>query len=87
MGGLLDRLADWVRPSEDAYDVEEYVLARVEPDPENRLEVFDEPVEPATVEADAELSPGVYLLQEVKASGMAGEVVWETELGGGEAGE
>lgn len=82
MGGLLDRLAEWARPSEDSYEVDEYVLARVEPDPENRLEVFDDPVEPAAVEADAELSPGVYLLQEVKTSGMAGEVVWEEELGG-----
>lgn len=87
MAGLLDRLSEWARQPEESYEVDEYVLSRVEPDPENRLRVYDDPVDPDDVAADVELSPGVYLLQEIKTSGMAGEVLWEEELGGADASE
>lgn len=80
--GLLERLLAWARsPNEEDYEVQEYVLSRREPEPENRLLVFDEPVSPSEARAEADLEPGVYLLQEIKTSGLAGEVVWEETLG------
>lgn len=79
--GLLDRLTSWMEPSEDeTYEVREYVLSRREPDPQNRLRVFEEPIGPEEVELD-DLEAGVYLLQEIKPTGMAGAVVWEEALG------
>lgn len=83
MGRLIERLQEWVQPSETgAVEVAEYVLSRREPDPMNRLRVYDEPVAPEEVADDADLPVGVYLLQEIKASGMAGDVVWEETLEG-----
>lgn len=79
--GLLDWLRSWVSPSDEvSYEVAEYVLSRREPDPANRLRVYDDAVTPTDVDMD-DLPGGVYLLQEVKPSGMAGEVVWEEPLG------
>lgn len=65
---------------EEDYEVAEYVLERREPDPNPRVATYDEPVEPEGVESEGDLPSGEYLLQEVKASGMAGDVVWRTEL-------
>lgn len=65
---------------DDDYEVEEYVLERREPDTEHRVRAYDERVSPEEVAADGDLPSGVYLLQEVKTSGMAGDVVWTEEL-------
>lgn len=65
---------------DDDYEVDEYVLERREPDPEHRVRSYDERVSPREVASDADLPGGVYLLQEIKASGMAGDVVWTEEL-------
>lgn len=84
MAGLFERLKAWMRPSEAGSDeIAEYALSRREPDPESRLRVYAEPVDPEEVAAEAALPPGVYLLQEVKVTGMAGDVVWEEAIGEG----
>lgn len=81
MAGLIERVKAWVRPSEAGSDeIAEYALSRREPDPESRLRVYAEPVDPEEVAAEVALPPGVYLLHEIKASGMAGAVVWEERL-------
>lgn len=81
MAGMLDKLRSYLDTgTNDEYEVAEYVLERREPDPEPRAETFDDPVTPDDVTAEADLPSGEYLLQEIKASGMAGDVVWEAEL-------
>lgn len=78
--GVLRSVKEWVSSSDDDYEVEEYVLSRREPDPENRIRVYDSPTDGDAVESDESLPPGTYILQEVKPSGMAGDVVWEEEI-------
>lgn len=78
--GVIRKLKGWLKPPEEDYEVEEYVLSRREPNPENRIKVYDSPTDSEAVEADESLPPGIYILQEIKSNGMAGEVVWEEEL-------
>lgn len=80
-GGVLSAIRQWLSSTNDEYEVEEYVLSRRNPDPENRIEVYDSPTDSDEIEADESLPAGTYILQEVKPSGMAGDVVWEEELG------
>lgn len=81
MAGILDTIRDYLAEDrDDDYEVDEYVLERREPDPESRVATYDEHVSPEEVEAQGGLPSGEYLLQEVKASGMAGDVVWEEDL-------
>ncbi|MFB6161470.1 MAG: hypothetical protein ABEJ61_09895 [Haloferacaceae archaeon] len=86
MAGILSQLRELVTsdPVDEGYEVDVYVLERRTPDPEPRVASYDEPVTPVQVRERDELPPGTYLLQEVKSSGMAGEVVWEEELSGEE---
>lgn len=77
---LLDKLADMLGSGEEEYEVDEYVLERREPDPNPRVKTYDELVSPDDVEDDGGLQSGIYLLQEIKTTGTAGEVVWEEEL-------
>ena len=79
-GGVLGSLREWMTSTDDDYEVAEYVLTRREPDPENRIEVYDSPPSSEAIEAEESLPAGTYILQEVKPSGMAGDVVWEEEL-------
>lgn len=80
--GVIEFLKEWIQPSvTEDYEVEEYVLSRRNPDPENRIAVYDEPKSPDDIGEDRSLSPGTYILQEIKTNGMAGDVVWETTLG------
>ena len=78
--GVIESIREWLQPPDDEHAVEEYVLSRSEPDPENRIRVYDSPADPTEVQADASLPAGTYILQEVKPSGMAGDIVWEEEL-------
>lgn len=80
MTSLLDKLADLFGSDDEGYEVEEYVLERREPDPNPRVKTYDERVSPSDVEDDDGLPSGTYLLQEIKTTGTAGEVVWEEEL-------
>lgn len=80
MASIVETLREYLGGGEDDYEVAEYVLERREPDPEHRVRSYDEQVSPEEVASDPELGSGVYLLQEIKASGMAGEVVWTEEL-------
>lgn len=81
--GVFQTIREWIGSPDEEYEVESYVLTRREPDPENRIREYDSPVESGTIEADESLPPGTYILQEIKPSGMAGDVVWEEELGEG----
>lgn len=89
MASIVDTIRDFLRTDrpDDDYEVDEYVLERKEPDSEHRVRSYDEPVSPEEVAADDDLPDGVYLLQEIKASGMAGDVVWTEELSTGTATE
>lgn len=80
VGDVISSIEEWMASTEDDYEVEEYVLTRREPDPENRVRVYDSPADSDEVEANGSLPPGTYILQEVKPSGMAGQVVWEEEI-------
>lgn len=84
MASIIDRVRDYLR-SDDEYEVDEYVLERRTPDANPRVRVFDTPVTPGDVRTEVrrsgeELPSGTYLLQEIKHSGMAGDVVWTEEL-------
>lgn len=79
-GGVISFLREWLTSTDEDYEVEEYVLSRRNPDPENRIRVYDSPMASEEVEADESLPAGTYILQEVKPSGMAGDVVWEEEI-------
>ena len=80
--GLLGRLRSWFQPTADEdYEVEEYALSRREPDPEHRIRTYEQPVTAGDVGSQKNLPPGIYLLQEVKASGLAGRVLWEEAIG------
>lgn len=78
--GVIESIKDWLQPPDDEYAVQEYVLSRSEPDPENRIRIYDSPTDPGEVQADESLPAGTYILQEVKSSGMAGDIVWEEEI-------
>ena len=78
--GVIQTIKEWIGSPADEYEVEEYVLSRREPDPENRIREYDSPIDSETIEAEESLPAGTYILQEVKPSGMAGDVVWEKEL-------
>lgn len=89
MASLIDRLREYVSSEvtdrEEEYEVDEYVLERVEPDPNPRIRTYDAPVEPDEVasgdaQSDDALPSGTYQLQEIKTSGMAGDVLWKVEL-------
>lgn len=81
MASFIDSLRALVTGEEEKdYEVKEYVLERREPDPEPRVTTYDEVVTPDDVVADGKLPSGKYLLQEIKTSGMAGDVVWEEDL-------
>jgi hypothetical protein len=83
MASIIDRLRSYLESelsSDDDYEVDEYVLERREPDPEARVRTYDEPVSAQPITTEEELPSGTYLLQEIKPSGMAGEVVWTEEL-------
>ena len=85
MAGILDTLRSYLEDGRSGdYEVDEYVLERREPDPEPRVATYDDHVSPEDVEAEGGLPSGTYLLQEVKTSGMAGEVMWEDDLEFGE---
>lgn len=78
---LIDTIRGFLDEGEpEEYEVAEYVLERREPDPNPRVTTYDEYVDPADVEAEGDRPSGKYLLQEIKESGMAGDVVWEEEL-------
>lgn len=78
---LMDTIRAFLEEGEpEDYEVAEYVLERRDPDPNPRVTTYDEPVEPEEVEEEDDLPSGEYLLQEVKESGMAGDVVWHEEL-------
>ena len=83
VAGVFQTVKEWLGSQENDYEVDEYVLTRREPDPENRIFEYDSPVDSETIEAEESLPPGTYILQEIKPSGMAGDVVWEEELGEG----
>jgi hypothetical protein len=83
--GLLDQIMGFFSEPEVEADVDHYVLERSEPEPDPRVEEFDEEVSPEEVQEMEEFSKGKtisgeYLLQEVLTTGSAGEVVWEAEL-------
>lgn len=83
--GLLDSLMDIFSEPEIDADVDYYVLERVEPEPDPRIEEFDEIVSPEEVQALDEFSKGrqisgLYILQEILETGSAGDVEWEAEL-------
>lgn len=84
MASIIDTLREYVRSgvtaSEEEYEVDEYVLERRDPDPEPRVRTYADPVTAQDVVDRERLPSGVYLLQEIKASGMAGDVVWREEL-------
>jgi hypothetical protein len=78
---LIDTIREFLEDGEpEEYEVAEYVLERREPDPNPRVITYEELVEPGEVEAEHDLTSGEYLLQEIKESGMAGDVVWREEL-------
>lgn len=83
--GLLDSIMDFFSEPEIDAEVDYYVLERVEPEPDPRIEEFDGEVSPEEVAALEEFSKGrkisgTYLLQEILETGSAGDVVWEEEL-------
>lgn len=84
MPSIIGRLREYVRSEVGASDeeqaIDEYVLERRDPDPNPRVRTYDHPITPDDVVTDSELQPGTYLLQEIKESGMAGDVVWTEEI-------
>lgn len=84
MASIIDRLREYVRSevraSEEEQAIDEYVLERRDPDPNPRVRTYDHPISPDEVASESELQPGTYLLQEIKESGMAGDVVWTEEF-------
>lgn len=80
---ILDTIRSWFQTERgelEEYEVLEYVLERRHPDPNPRVTTFDDPVEPEDVMAQESLPSGSYVLQEIKETGTAGEVVWEADL-------
>lgn len=82
MAGIISQIRDVLTsdPVEEEYEVDEYVLERRYPDPEPRVASYDVPMTPTQIQDEGELPTGTYLLQEIKPSGMAGDVMWEEEL-------
>ena len=83
--GLLDSIMDFFSEPEVEADIDHYVLERSEPEPDPRVEEFDEAVSPEEVAEMDEFSKGQtisgeYILQEILSTGSAGEVIWEAEL-------
>jgi len=83
MASIIDRVRSYVRSelsSDEDYAVDEYVLERREPDPESRVRTYDQPVSAQEVRTGEDLPSGTYLLQEIKTSGMAGDIRWTEDI-------
>lgn len=80
---ILDTIRSWFQTERgeiEDYEVKEYVLERRSPDPNPRVATFDEKMEPETVMQQENHVSGTYVLQEIKETGTAGEVLWQEEL-------
>jgi hypothetical protein len=82
MAPIVDTLRSMfgVDDSDDDYEVAEYVLERRVPDPNPRVTDYNEALTPGEVIEHEDLPDGEYILQELKSTGSAGEIVWREEL-------
>ncbi len=80
---ILGTIRSWLetdRGELEDYEVKEYVLERRRPDPNPRVATYDESMTPAEVMSHDNLQAGEYVLQEIKETGTAGDVIWKEEL-------
>ena len=82
MAPILDTLRSLIGTDDGTkdYEVQGYVLERRVPDPNPRVTSYDEALSPEEVTQREDLPDGEYVLQELKTTGSAGEIIWREEL-------